>query len=120
MDQSDDQQAKTGTAGRLRLVADLPRGSTGNRGDALVGATEDLPAVLDLPAAAALLGVGRTTAYRLVREQRWPTLVLRLGDRIKIPTQPLLELLRGSWMPDNPAAHPGPQPHSSGVGQPAS
>lgn len=53
-------------------------------------------AVLDLCEAAALLGVGRTTAYKLVREQKWPTPVLRLGRLIKIPTQPLLDLLRGT------------------------
>jgi len=55
-----------------------------------------LPAVLDLVQAAALLGVGRTTAYRLVRDQQWPTPVLRLGRLIKIPTQPLLDLLAGT------------------------
>jgi excisionase family DNA binding protein len=54
-----------------------------------------LPAVLDLVEAAALLGVGRTTAYRLVHDGQWPTPVLRLGRLIKIPTQPLLELLAG-------------------------
>lgn len=58
-----------------------------------------LPPVLDLPQAAAMLGLGRTAAYRLVAEQRWPTPVLRLGRLIKIPTQPLLELLRGAWPP---------------------
>ena len=55
-----------------------------------------LPAVLDLVQAAALLGVGRTTAYRLVHDDQWPTPVLRLGRLIKIPTQPLLELLAGA------------------------
>ena len=55
-----------------------------------------LPAVLDLIQAAALLGVGRTTAYRLVHDGQWPTPVLRLGRLIKIPTQPLLELLAGA------------------------
>ena len=55
-----------------------------------------LPAVLDLVEAAALLGVGRTTAYRLVHDGQWPTPVLRLGRLIKIPTQPLLELLAGT------------------------
>jgi len=55
-----------------------------------------LPAVFDLVQAAALLGVGRTTAYRLVHDGQWPTPVLRLGRRIKIPTQPLLELLAGT------------------------
>jgi len=54
-----------------------------------------LPPVLDLTQAAALLGVGRTTAYRLVHDQQWPTPVLRLGRLIKIPTQPLLNLLAG-------------------------
>ena len=58
-----------------------------------------LPPVLGLPQAAAMLGLGRTAAYRLVAEQRWPTPVLRLGRLIKIPTQPLLELLRGAWPP---------------------
>ena len=58
-----------------------------------------LPPVLDLPQAAAMLGLGRTAAYRLVAEQRWPTPVLRLGRLIMIPTQPLLELLRGAWPP---------------------
>jgi excisionase family DNA binding protein len=54
-----------------------------------------LPAVLDLIDAAALLGLGRTTAYRLVHDGQWPTPVLRLGRLIKIPTQPLLDLLAG-------------------------
>ena len=55
-----------------------------------------LPAVLDLTHAAALLGVGRTTAYKLVHDGQWPTPVLRLGRLIKVPTQPLLELLAGT------------------------
>ena len=59
----------------------------------------DLPPVLDLVQAAAMLGLGRTAAYKLVAQQRWPTPVLRLGRLIKIPTQPLLELLRGAWPP---------------------
>jgi excisionase family DNA binding protein len=55
-----------------------------------------LPAVLDLAHAAALIGVGRTTAYKLVHDGQWPTPVLRVGRLIKIPTQPLLELLAGT------------------------
>ena len=51
------------------------------------------PAVLDLPEAARLLGVGRTLAYQLVREGNWPTPVVRVGRLIKIPTRPLLEYL---------------------------
>ena len=58
-----------------------------------------LPPVLGLLQAAAMLGLGRTTAYRLVAEELWPTPVVRLGRLIKIPTQPLLELLSGAWPP---------------------
>ena len=52
-----------------------------------------VPAVLDLPEAARMLGVGRTLAYQLVREGQWPTPVVRVGRLIKIPTRPLLEFL---------------------------
>jgi hypothetical protein len=53
----------------------------------------ELPVALDLPDAAQLIGISRTAAYELVRTGQWPSPVLRLGHRIKIPTQPLLELL---------------------------
>jgi excisionase family DNA binding protein len=52
-----------------------------------------VPAVLDLPEAARLLGIGRTLAYQLVRDGRWPTPVVRVGRLIKVPTRPLLEFL---------------------------
>lgn len=52
-----------------------------------------LPAVIDVATAAALLGVGRTAAYELIRTKRWPTPVLHLGKLIRIPTKPLLELV---------------------------
>lgn len=50
-------------------------------------------AVVDLSEAAAMLGVGRTLAYRLVREGVWPTPVIRVGRLIKVPIQPLQEYL---------------------------
>jgi excisionase family DNA binding protein len=53
----------------------------------------NLPPVLDLLTAASLLGIGRTTAYELVRTGQWPTPVVRLGRIIRIPTAPLMELL---------------------------
>jgi excisionase family DNA binding protein len=56
------------------------------------GLPEQLPPVLDLPTAARLLGVGRTAAYRLVRENQWPTPVIRVGKLIRVPTALLLEL----------------------------
>jgi predicted DNA-binding transcriptional regulator AlpA len=52
-----------------------------------------LPVVVDLVTAASALGIGRTTAYGMVRTGRWPTPVFRLGNRIRVPTAPLLELL---------------------------
>ena len=54
---------------------------------------QSLPAVLDVPTAAAVLGVGRTLAYELVRTGRWPSPVLRMGRLVKIPSAPLLRLL---------------------------
>lgn len=52
-----------------------------------------LPPVLDVPTAARLLGLGRSSAYELIRSGRWPTPVLHLGRQIRIPSAPLLVLL---------------------------
>ena len=86
--------APTTTSSSTSTSSPAVRPSTPRPASALDPAVR-LPAVLDLVEAAALLGVGRTTAYRLVRDGHWPTPVLRLGRLIKIPTQPLLELLAG-------------------------
>lgn len=53
----------------------------------------DLPAVVDLPTAADILGVGHSSAYELVRSGQWPTPVLRLGRLIRVPSAPLLALV---------------------------
>ncbi len=59
--------------------------------------TEDevhaLPVVVDLPTAARALGLGRNTAYELVRSGAWPTPLLRFGRLIKVPRSSLLDLL---------------------------
>lgn len=52
-----------------------------------------LPPVVDVPTAAAVLGVGRTAAYELIRTNAWPTPTLRLGKLIRVPTAPLLQLV---------------------------
>ncbi len=52
-----------------------------------------LPAVLDVPTAADVLGISRTAAYELVRANAWPTPVFHLGRLIRVPTAPLLVLL---------------------------
>ncbi len=40
-----------------------------------------------------MLGIGRSLAYDLVRTDRWPTPVLRVGKLIRIPTAALRRLL---------------------------
>jgi predicted DNA-binding transcriptional regulator AlpA len=52
-----------------------------------------LPAVIDLTTAAQVLGVGRSSAYELVRLGEWPTPVLRIGRLIRVPSAPLLALV---------------------------
>lgn len=50
-----------------------------------------LPPAVDLwPTAARVVGIGRSTAYELVKTGEWPTRVLRLGRRIRVPTAELL------------------------------
>lgn len=56
-------------------------------------ALDGLPVVIDVPTAARVLGIGRTSAYELVRTGQWPTPVLHLGRLIRIPSAPLLALL---------------------------
>lgn len=53
-----------------------------------------LPPVVDVPTAAAVLGIGRSAAYELVRTNTFPTPTLRLGKLIRIPTAPLLALVQ--------------------------
>jgi predicted DNA-binding transcriptional regulator AlpA len=52
-----------------------------------------LPPALDVPTAAAILGVGRSSAYELMRRGEWPTPVVRLGRIIRVPKAPLLDLI---------------------------
>jgi predicted DNA-binding transcriptional regulator AlpA len=54
---------------------------------------QSLPAVVDVPTAARVMGMGRTAAYELIRVGGWPTPVFRLGKLIRIPTAPMLDLL---------------------------
>jgi hypothetical protein len=62
-----------------------------------------LPAVMDVPQAARLLGIGRTLAYELVRTDKWPTPVIRVGRLIRIPSGPLIELMSTGYPSDTAA-----------------
>ena len=63
-----------------------------------------LPPTIDLLTAAQLLGIGRTAAYRLVREGCWPTPVIKVGRLIRVPTAPLLAAIGLATMPGTKAA----------------
>jgi excisionase family DNA binding protein len=52
-----------------------------------------LPAVLTVPQAAAVLGIGRSHAYQAVKSGDWPTSVIRVGRCIRIPAAEVLRLL---------------------------
>jgi excisionase family DNA binding protein len=57
-------------------------------------AAGERPTALTVEEAARMLGIGRTLAYELIRTGDWPTPILHLGRLIKIPSGPLITLLR--------------------------
>jgi len=50
-------------------------------------------ATVDLMTAAQVLGLGRTTAYKLARRDEFPCQVVRVQGNYRVPTPGLLELL---------------------------
>lgn len=52
-----------------------------------------LPPVIDLNTAATLLGISRTTAQTLARNDDFPVPVFRAGSVYRVPTAPILRLL---------------------------
>lgn len=52
-----------------------------------------LPATIDLVTAARVFGVGRTKAYQLARDGRFPCRVFRVGRSYRVPTADLLTVL---------------------------
>jgi len=53
----------------------------------------ELGVTTDLMTAARILGIGRTTAYRLAREGAFPVPAVRIGRTYRIPVARLIELL---------------------------
>jgi hypothetical protein len=53
----------------------------------------DLPVTVDLLTAGRMLGIGRTTAYKLAQAGEFPCPVVRVGGVYKVPTIGLLRLL---------------------------
>ena len=56
-------------------------------------AGSSLPPMLTVVQAAAIMGIGRTFAYELVRTGQWPTPIIHMGRLIKIPSGPIVELM---------------------------
>jgi hypothetical protein len=61
-------------------------------------------ATVDLMTAARALGLGRTKAYELARQSRFPCPVIRIGETYRVPTAGLLELLGVSAEQQPPAS----------------
>ncbi|EHR53571.1 excisionase family DNA binding protein [Saccharomonospora amisosensis] len=53
----------------------------------------ELGVTTDLMTAARILGIGRTTAYKLARAGTFPVPAVRIGRTYRIAVAPLLELL---------------------------
>lgn len=55
--------------------------------------TENRPETCSVEVAATRLGIGRTLAYQLAREGRFPVPVIRMGRKMVVPTRLLDRLL---------------------------
>ena len=83
------------------------------RGETVSATTDETPAAhvptaLSVEEAAAMLGIGRTLAYELIRTGAWPTPILHLGRLIKIPSGPMTSLLQDGRLPNGDAASAHP------------
>jgi hypothetical protein len=47
----------------------------------------------DLETAAAIVGIGRTLAYQLARDDEFPVRLIRIRRRVLVPTKALLDYL---------------------------
>ena len=52
-----------------------------------------LGAVTDVPTAAAIFNISRSTAYELVQLHAFPVPVLRIGSRYRVPVAPIIAAL---------------------------
>jgi predicted DNA-binding transcriptional regulator AlpA len=74
-----------------------------------------LPATVDILTAGRALGIGRSTAYQLVRTDRFPCPVIRVGQSWRVPTAGLRHLLGLDNAADN-APHGEGHPDGSTPG----
>jgi excisionase family DNA binding protein len=55
--------------------------------------TRDLSTTVSVEVAGALLGISRTTAYRLAASGEFPVSVLKVGRQLRVPTALLADVL---------------------------
>lgn len=67
-----------------------------------------LPAVVDLVTAGAVLGLGRTKTYQLAKAGDFPCRIIRVGKAYLVPTAALLALLGLDGGGTAPSTHSGP------------
>jgi hypothetical protein len=58
-----------------------------------IEAVRGLGATIDVETAGAILGIGRSKAYELAKNDEFPVRVLRIGRRYLVPTPSILALL---------------------------
>lgn len=59
--------------------------------------------VITVAQAAEILGVSKSGAYAAIRDNEFPTQVIKIGSRYVIPTKPLLDLLGLDELPADAA-----------------
>ncbi|MET8765821.1 hypothetical protein [Streptomyces sp. NPDC004658] len=74
-----------------------------------------LPAAVDVETAGRAFGIGRTTAYALVRADQFPCKVIRAGRTVRVATEDILRVL--AITPGNSdgagSSHPTPPAENS-------
>lgn len=75
--------------------------------DLTISDLHDLPVTVDLMTAARALGIGRTKAYELARNDEFPCRIIRIGDLYRVATADLIRLL-GSTLDDIHGDRPAP------------
>ncbi len=64
-----------------------------------------LAATLDVPAAGRCFGLGRAAAYAAYHRGEFPVRVLKIGQRLRVPSTDVLQLLGLDDDPPAPATH---------------
>ncbi|MEU6720791.1 helix-turn-helix domain-containing protein [Nonomuraea sp. NPDC046802] len=54
---------------------------------------QDLPPTVDVMTAARALGIGRSKAYQLARDGKFPVRIIRIGDLYRVCTADLMKVL---------------------------